>query len=82
MYLPEILNPLAAVMVDEAAQSQADLNDQSVIDEIALALYRRHRSEGKKSRVQERTWDSIPSSEKGKYRVIVRAAIEKYRGTR
>jgi hypothetical protein len=81
MYLPEILIPLAAVKVDEAAQRQSDLDDQKVIDEIALALYRRHRSEGNKSKVQERTWDKIPNSEKGKYRGIVVAAIQKYRRT-
>jgi hypothetical protein len=82
MYLPDILNPLALTKVDEAAQRQADLEDQTVIDEIATALYRRHRSESKKSKVRERTWDTLPNSEKGKYRGIVRDAIAKYKRTR
>lgn len=77
MYLKDILEPIAIAKVDECAQQQKDLTDRAVIDDIANILYRRHRSECNRSRVQERTWDTLPNSEKGKYRKMVCAAIEK-----
>lgn len=77
MYLKDILEPIAIAKVDECAQQQKDLTAQAVIDEIANILYRRHRSECKRSRVQERTWETLPNSEKGKYRKMVCVAIKK-----
>jgi hypothetical protein len=76
-YLPSVLNPLADTLVDEANQARRTI-DEAVIDEIAVKLYRRHRSEASRAKVRERTWETIPNSERGKYRRIVREAIERY----
>ena len=75
VYFPELLEPLALTLIDQALQRQRDLSDSTVTDDIAEQLYRRHRSERARS-VQERTWAALPNSEKGKYRKIVKLAKE------
>lgn len=80
-YMPDVLLPRAQSEVANAAGRGRDLNDPAFIDEVAETLYKLHRggySTGQ-SKVQERSWATLPSSEKGKYRKMVQNVVHKFR---
>lgn len=82
-YMPEVLDPRADSEVAQAAQRRADLDSLVVIDPIAEILYKLHRGGygTGRSKVKERTWSTLPKSEQGKYRRIVRDAVARFRDT-
>ena len=72
----QVLEPLAKVEVTQQGNANRPFDDQ-FIEEIAKQLFGRHRG-NPTSKVQERMWDGIPNSEKGKYRKIVTTAIRRF----
>lgn len=76
-YMLDVLSPRAVADLQEASLHGRDPNDQAVQDEVAQTLFKIHRGGHSQmlSNVQERSWEKIPNSEKGKYRKIVMNAL-------
>lgn len=72
-----VLIPMALVAVDGALLDDTKIDD-TFIDSVAEQLYQRHRGH-RASTVQERTFATLPPSERGKYRALVRDAIDKFK---